>query len=88
MKCKQECNVRYIEHKTRDTKILFKNLLLQIVLIYQQAIVGSRPKTKQLISRHLAIPTYSHSCVLFALGQLFTMANIDRFRTILFRTVV
>jgi len=37
-KCKQECNVRYIEHKTRDAKINLKNLLFQIVLIYQQAI--------------------------------------------------
>jgi len=46
IKCKLECNVRYIEHKTRYTKIYFKNLLLQIVLIYQQAIIGSRPKTK------------------------------------------
>jgi len=82
--------MHYIEHKTRDTKINLKNLLLQIILIYKQAIVGSRPKTKQLISRHGAIPTYSCACVLkmfFVLGQLFTVANIDKFRTIV-RTVV
>jgi len=58
---------------------------MQIVLVYQQAIVGSRPKTKQLISTHVAISTYSRACVLkiiFVLGQLLTVANIDRFRTI------
>jgi len=60
--------MHYIKHKTRDTKIN-QNLILQIV--YQQAIVGSRPKTKQLISSHMVIPTYSRTCalkIIFVLG--------------------
>jgi len=40
----------------------------------------------------MAIPTYSHACVskisVFVLGQLFTKAYIDRFRTLVLLKVL
>jgi len=88
MKCKQECNVHYIECKTKDSKInLFKlKLTLPILLLPKSTnkplyTVGLKqpPDFKCMV-----IPTYSCTCVknscfsfrsvVFILGQLFTAA--------------
>jgi len=58
---------------------------VKIVLIYQQTTVGSRPKTKQLISikPHGDSNLFMRMCLknnfLFLLGQLFT---VDKYRNI------